>query len=89
VTGEPRELDLGRAIVSFDGRVIELFDPTIAGQATRFHVALVESIGVVDGKLGPYLEVRSKAGAGGSIFIEPGKVAEAQGFCAEVSQALR
>lgn len=50
--GQP-ELALGRAIVSFNGRVIELFDPTIAGQATRFHVALVETLGVVDGKVGP------------------------------------
>lgn len=65
---ELRKLDLGSAIVPFDGQVIELFDPSIAGQATRFHVALVESIGVVDGKVGPYLAVRSKAGAGGSIL---------------------
>jgi len=83
-----REVTLGNAIVSFDGRVIELFDPTIAGQATRFHVGLVESISVVEGKVGPYLEVRSSVGAGGSIFLEPGKMAEAQEFCAEVSRSL-
>lgn len=78
-----------KAILLFDGRVLELFHTLWVGKTLRYHVANIGAIEIVTDKKGAQtLSVKGKAGGQEIFKVEAGALADAQQLVAAVQQAM-
>ena len=80
---------LDKAILVFDGRVLEIFHTVWEGKTHRHHVATLASIQVVTDQQGAHtLTLKAQAGYVERITVEPAHLARAQKLVDAVQRAI-
>jgi hypothetical protein len=80
---------LDKAILLFDGRILEVFHTLWEGKTHRYHAATLASVQIVTDKHGAHsLTLKAKAGYHEQITVEPADLARAQKLVDEVQRAI-
>ncbi len=80
---------LDKAILQFDGRILEVFHTLWEGKTHRYHVATLASVQIVTDKHGAHtLALKAKAGYNEQMTVEPANLASAQKLVDEVQRAI-
>ena len=80
---------LDKAILVFDGRVLEVFHTLWEGKTHRYHVATLASVRIVTDPHGAHtLALKARAGYHEQMTVEPAALPGAQKLVDEVQRAI-
>lgn len=80
---------LDKAILQFDGRVLEIFHSLWEGKTHRHHAATIAAIEIVTDKKGAHsLSVKLKAGYNEIVAVEPAALGRVEQLVSAVQQAM-
>ncbi len=80
---------LDKAILLFDGRVLEVFHTLWEGKTRRYHVGTIASIQIVTDKKGAHtLSLKAQGGYNEIVTVDPAALAPAQQLVTAVQQAM-